>query len=135
MKDTGRQKDRQRWERKEWASLVEKHPRRVKASPWGLSTVRHQSLNICTDEYSIHHLDGTVTVTIFRLKKRTLSTPLSLLQTGPPNTQMHSADLPHHLHKEMPGKACSDQRLKLWEPVLQWTEDFALLTRKKIQHD
>ena len=36
MKDSGRQKDRQRWERKEWASLVEKHPRRVKASPWGL---------------------------------------------------------------------------------------------------
>ena len=35
MKDSGRQKDRQRWERKEWASLVEKHPRRVKASPWG----------------------------------------------------------------------------------------------------
>ena len=37
MKDSGRQKDRQRWERKEWASLVEKHPRRVKASPWGLA--------------------------------------------------------------------------------------------------
>ena len=37
MKDSGRQKDRQRWERKEWASLVEKHPRRVKASPWGRS--------------------------------------------------------------------------------------------------
>ena len=35
MKDSGRQKDRQRWERKEWASLVEKHHRRVKASPWG----------------------------------------------------------------------------------------------------
>ena len=35
MKDSGRQKDRQRWERKEWASLVEKHPCRVKASPWG----------------------------------------------------------------------------------------------------
>ena len=35
MKDSGRQKDRQRWERKEWASLVEKHPRRVKASPRG----------------------------------------------------------------------------------------------------
>ena len=35
MKDSGRQKDRQRWERKEWASLVEKQPRRVKASPWG----------------------------------------------------------------------------------------------------
>ena len=35
MKDPGRQKDRQRWERKEWASLVKKHPRRVKASPWG----------------------------------------------------------------------------------------------------
>ena len=35
VKDSGRQKDRQRWERKEWASLVEKHPRRVKASPWG----------------------------------------------------------------------------------------------------
>ena len=35
MKDSSRQKDRQRWERKEWASLVEKHPRRVKASPWG----------------------------------------------------------------------------------------------------
>ena len=28
MKDSSRQKDRQRWERKEWASLVEKHPRR-----------------------------------------------------------------------------------------------------------
>ena len=39
MKDSGRQKDRQRWERKEWASLVEKHPRRVKASPWGLVVV------------------------------------------------------------------------------------------------
>ena len=35
MKDSGRQKDRQRWERKERASLVEKHPRRVKASLWG----------------------------------------------------------------------------------------------------
>ena len=35
MRDSGRQKDRQRWERKEWASLVKKHPCRVKASPWG----------------------------------------------------------------------------------------------------
>ena len=35
MKDSVRQKDRQRWERKEWASLVEKHPRHVRASPWG----------------------------------------------------------------------------------------------------
>ena len=35
MKDSGRQKGRQRWERKEWASLVEKHPCHVKASPWG----------------------------------------------------------------------------------------------------
>ena len=40
MKDSGRQKDRQRWERKEWASLVEKHPRRVKASPWGREGMR-----------------------------------------------------------------------------------------------
>ena len=40
MRDSGRQKDRQRWERKEWASLVKKHPRRVKASPWGYARVR-----------------------------------------------------------------------------------------------
>ena len=45
MKDSGRQKDRQRWERKEWASLVEKHPRRVKASPWGRPVSKLECIN------------------------------------------------------------------------------------------
>ena len=40
MRDPGRQKDRQRWERKEWASLVKKHHRHVKASPWGHRTIK-----------------------------------------------------------------------------------------------
>ena len=51
MKDSGRQKDRQRWERKEWASLVEKHPRRVKASPWG-----HERVDICTSIIHIYEI-------------------------------------------------------------------------------
>ena len=42
-KDSGRQKDRQRWERKEWASLVKKHPRRVKVSPWGQNRSKTRS--------------------------------------------------------------------------------------------
>ena len=49
MKDSGRQKDRQRWERKEWASLVEKHPRRVKASPWGPSVEKADAATIYTE--------------------------------------------------------------------------------------
>ena len=58
MKDSGRQKDRQRWERKEWASLVEKHPRRVKASPWGRSWEK-QSRTLSVWWYAgLHQAEG-----------------------------------------------------------------------------
>ena len=39
VKDSDRQKDKQRWERKERVSLLKKHPRHVKASPWGLKVI------------------------------------------------------------------------------------------------
>ena len=54
MKDSGRQKDRQRWERKEWAGLVEKHPRCVKASPWGLTEPKCPRKSKALRERGIH---------------------------------------------------------------------------------
>ena len=39
VKDSGRQKDRQSWDRKEWASLVEKHHRHMKTCPWRVAQV------------------------------------------------------------------------------------------------
>ena len=66
MKESGRQKDRQRWERKEWASLVEKHSRRVKASPWGLRSQPEPShtsdVEISSVVVSCHTSDATGSV-------------------------------------------------------------------------
>ena len=58
MKDSGRQKDRQRWERKEWASLVEKHSRREKASPRGRPVNRYCYLKaiFTCNQYIIYEL-------------------------------------------------------------------------------
>ena len=64
MKDSGRQKDRQRWERKEWASLVEKHPRRVKASPWGhpKSEAGHRFALLYKGDNFVKNNDGNIAI-------------------------------------------------------------------------
>ena len=58
MKDSARQKDRQRWERKEWASLVEKQPRHVKASPWGRGRGELETPNSCEGGRGQHPAAG-----------------------------------------------------------------------------
>ena len=64
MKDSGRQKDRQRWERKEWPSLVKKHPRHVKASPWGLLLL----MKIIIITLSCFHYQNTdIVIAIFQI--------------------------------------------------------------------
>ena len=108
MKDSGRQKDRQRWERKEWASLVEKHPRRVKASPWGrkLKARAANTEDDCVKAAALAKIEG--------LKKGNNSTiePLNIL-SGPMTANLDSALQEHRIYtqpyhgRSMVGNHCS----------------------------